>query len=341
MVERDASASGGMDGPRGNCARGGERGATHTQMQAVTDTFDSSEPGGGKQEVGHDKQDKKEEAGTGNAEGAGPGQLVQKQMVQTTVKASSSSSTITKPSSTWEALLRMLGINERMTVLTPDSSVALSVLYTFAGPERRCSLGNSMKELCMEAGIKLTMVEVDIMRAENQDLSSMGPPPLRSFTYPEGFPWLKGNQWEAINTAYRLIDFTFDLFRCARGKAVRLSEFPEDLGAHKRGIPASIWQERRWQSLGMKTFAFHEGNMGAASPKPTRCLADCEAIPSWAKGGWPRFGPQRRYLGPLDGPPSGLSSLEKRPGEAGFRTGAAAPYPQEVCEAFAAVLIES
>ena len=46
-------------------------------------------------------------------------------------------------------------------------------------------------------------------------------------------------------------------------------------------------------------------------------------------------------FGPLGNPPGGLESLERRAGDTSFRTGEAAQYPQGVCDAFSALLMES
>ena len=101
-----------------------------------------------------------------------------------------------------------------------------------------------------------------------------------------------------------------------------LLEQPEDLGAmaygpHAGERPASMWQ---WPALAdiiakpdWKTFAFHQGNLGAGYPKPTRLLVfskDSFALPSFCYEGPPSFDNQGFYLGPLP-MAKGMGSIRK------------------------------
>ena len=182
--------------------------------------------------------------------------------------------------------MEVLCLDELMTALVPDGSAGLRVLYTFAGPARKCSLANSLATHCRSAGPSLSMVEVDLLRSDAHDLArrrthesvfkavragvfnviistppcssfsrvrqanSLGPPAVRSAAYPQGFPWLRGRQWEEARLGNVLLQFTFELFSLAEGRAVRFMEFPEDLGRDTQGIPASPWQDDRWRKLG-------------------------------------------------------------------------------------------
>ena len=64
----------------------------------------------------------------------------------------------------------------------------------------------------------------------------------------------------------------------------------------------------------LKTFAFHQGNLGAGYPKPTRWLVfskDSFALPSFCYEGPPSFDNQGFYLGPLPRA-KGMGSIRSR-----------------------------
>ena len=176
------------------------------------------------------------------------------------------------------------------TVATPAPPVSsallvrdpeiLSVLYLFAGKERRADVGDHLRTLCAATGLQVKVVEVDILRDPvKHDLlsdqawaelvrrvsdhefqmvmatppcnthsrvvwaNSQGPRPLRSKRYPMGFPWLEGAQLLKCRQANLLVSRSLEIAALAASiGAFFLIEHPEDLGTTATGgDPASIW----------------------------------------------------------------------------------------------------
>ena len=77
-----------------------------------------------------------------------------------------------------------------------------------------------------------------------------GPRPIRSREHPRGFPWLAQKDKIKADEGTLLAERTWEIFNLASDVgAFYLGEFPEDLGATKNGIPASIWQMQQVQDL--------------------------------------------------------------------------------------------
>ena len=110
-----------------------------------------------------------------------------------------------------------------------------------------------------------------------------GPRPVRDFDNPRGLESLSPAERHRAILGNIFADFSYEVISCALDVDVSflLLEQPEDLGAMRYGPyqgrrPASMWQ---WPQLpdilrraGMITCVFHQGNLGAGYPKPTRLL---------------------------------------------------------------------
>lgn len=227
------------------------------------------------------------------------------------------------------------------------------ILYLFSGSHRQTSFANSVERLAREAGLKITVVEVDIEFGEEHDLSKhdvrqrwlrrissgefravvitppcstysrvrmanmKGPPPLRSRSFPYGFPWLSNHHKKQASLGTCLVDFTLDVFLAISEVKVErsgyailaFSEHPEDLGAVCReedGLwmePASMWQRPEWSRVleeaeGMFTVVYNQCCWGAAYRKPTRSVTNLQELRTWGPNEWPSFDDHRMYLGP-------------------------------------------
>ena len=71
-----------------------------------------------------------------------------------------------------------------------------------------------------------------------------GPRPLRDFNWPDGYPWLTGNQLKQCQLGNRMVEKTWEVCSKAFHSDTKfLVEHPEDLGRTKDSEwPASIWQ---------------------------------------------------------------------------------------------------
>ena len=132
---------------------------------------------------------------------------------------------------------------------------SLSVLYAFAGEERKSDIEEFLGRLAVEAGLELDFVALDILRSEGHDLldeqlrdsliekvtmgafdivictppcntfsrlpwsNGRGPRPLRSQQWPRGFPWLRGRNRIKIEEANIFVDFTWSLLFAAARRA--------------------------------------------------------------------------------------------------------------------------
>ena len=117
-----------------------------------------------------------------------------------------------------------------------------------------------------------------------------------------------------------------------------LVEFPEDLGVTDTGVPASIWQMRRFSDhlarRGMRTFALFQCEFGASSQKPTRFLSDLEHFEGNIYFGIPTFDRSWRYQGPLPRTCPHAGQHEPLIGtnpDGSWKTTPAAHYPGPLC----------
>lgn len=153
--------------------------------------------------------------------------------------------------------------------------------------------------------------------------NDLGPFPLRSSSYPRGFPWNRGERFHKAEFGTILADFSFEALKrqFAREHSVGLMEQPEDLGrttnerlaGHQ---PASMWQFWQFYELlkqqGVQTVVFPQSAFGTESPKPTRFLMRIFApLHSAMFLGPPQFDAQGWYTGPLPRQPGGAPLIGK------------------------------
>ena len=195
----------------------------------------------------------------------------------------------------------------------------------------------------------------------------LGPPPLRNAAFPWGFPWLEGlraakveRQNEALRCVIRVLQATAAArvesrpngsFRPCRAWMV----FPEDLGSHRLGDPASPWQLPEIRALtecGFATGAAFTCELaGTAHMRPLRFLTNGARFQRRLYPGWPIFRAHpsrgcapvvRKYAGPL--PPKcshgGHAPLNRASSAEGFRTRAALAVPPQLCELVALDFLE-
>ena len=122
-----------------------------------------------------------------------------------------------------------------------------------------------------------------------------------------------------------------------------LLEQPEDLGAMAYGPragqrPASMWQWPAFADIfakpDWKTFAVHQGNLGAGYPKPTRLLIRAAVelrFPSFCYMGPPSFDAKGFYIGPLP-MAKGMGSIRNRQSTGPFKTSGTEMRPAKMCQ---------
>ena len=72
---------------------------------------------------------------------------------------------------------------------------------------------------------------------------AQGPNPVRDFFYPRGYPRLSPALRERADEGNHICDAAVEAMQAAAEfGCLSVLDFPEDLGATRRGIPASIWQ---------------------------------------------------------------------------------------------------
>ena len=140
-----------------------------------------------------------------------------------------------------------------------------------------------------------------------------GPRPVRSYKSPKGLDTLTAAERRRCILGNIFADFTWEVLTLASATQLGfvLLEQPEDLGAmsygpHAGERPASMWQWPAFADITAKpdwqTFAFHQGNLGAGYPKPTRLLIKSKVplrLPSFCYIGAPSFDNKGFYTGPL------------------------------------------
>ena len=90
-----------------------------------------------------------------------------------------------------------------------------------------------------------------------------------------------------------------------------------------------------------KTFAFHQGNVGAGYPKPTCWLIfakEAFRLPSFCYEGPPLFDKEGFYLGPLP-MAKGMGSIRNRQAQGPFKTSGTEMWPAKMCQWIATWLL--
>eukprot|EP00435_Cladocopium_sp_Y103_P064471 s792_g26.t1 len=260
----------------------------------------------------------------------------------------------------------------------PEELPTLRVVYLFAGASRRGDIGQQLQALA-EGKFHLDMRELDLELHHSHDLSKTklwddffsdidqgkvdvllfsppcntfsrarhhfkdgGPRPLRSSSWPLGFPWLRNHDQETVQTA------NFFIFQCLEAARRMYAkdrffwcEHPEDLGTTRAGDrPASIWQLQAVQELAdltsATTWGIHQCLYGAPTSKPTRLMSNLPNCQD-RESEWPTFDDAGFYTGPLGKCPHG-----SHPPLLGFNvelqkwnTADSAAYPADMCRAIA------
>ena len=153
-------------------------------------------------------------------------------------------------------------------------------MYLFAGRSRHSDVASFLKEAEAAGKIQLILKEFDIERSPDHDLTDAalweeihatlkegpwflivsppcnafsrarfqfqvhpGPRPLRSLSWPKGFPWLKASHRKQVDEANEFVIQCIHACRVAVGAGGHfLLEHPEGLGAVNGERPGSIWQ---------------------------------------------------------------------------------------------------
>ena len=250
------------------------------------------------------------------------------------------------------------------------------IIYIFAGAERKCDVGKYLQQL----GVVDSLLQFDLQRSHTHDLTEdglwqhifhllsqeewillasppcetfsrvrhrhPGPKPLRSSSYPRGFPWLSQQHSLQVEQANYFVDQTVTACQLAWQYFL---EHPEDLGVTPdKEIPASIWQWPSIRELQVSTraitFAIFQCSFEAATSKPTRFLTNLQTLvrqpPHFAT--WPKFDSEHRYVGPLPPrcPHGKHEPLSGRTGRV-WATSSSAAYPPLLCEWIAHAVLAS
>lgn len=180
----------------------------------------------------------------------------------------------------------------------------LKVMYLFAGKRRHSDIGSFLRKAEEQGLIRLELRELDIERSSEHDLTDdalwdslfallregnwilivsppcnsfsrarfqyrlhPGPRPLRSKTWPRGFPWLSNSNSLIVQEANRFVDRCIEACQICRASAGHfLFEHPEDLGVVHGEHPGSVWQWPEIRELIASTtaqcFAIHQCHFG-------------------------------------------------------------------------------
>eukprot|EP00435_Cladocopium_sp_Y103_P038160 s256_g10.t1 len=214
-------------------------------------------------------------------------------------------------------------------------------MYLFAGRQRHSDIGAFLKKAEKSGHFKLELMEFDIERSPDHDLTDEtlwerifnrlkegdwvlivsppcntfsrarfqhqqhpGPKPLRTRTWPKGFPWLSAANKKKVEEANLFV------LRCLKGCELAASahgffilEHPEDLGTVQGEQPGSIWP---WDELldlipklNAVSFAIHQCMFGAPTPKPTKFLTNLTVNDKRYYLSLPKFDKTGFYKGPL------------------------------------------
>ena len=257
-------------------------------------------------------------------------------------------------------------------------------MYLFCGKPRKADIKECLQQLSKTQKFQLTMREVDIERSSLDDLTDVslwdelfsqvksglwdvvilsppcntwsraryqwklhpGPKPLRSFTYPLGFPWLDEKATAKVTEANLFVMNSINLAKAMTEVGGHyLIEHPEDLGLVAEELPASIWQLDEMRQLQLETrattWAVFQCKFHAGSPKPTRFMSNLKRCSSLKYANWPCFDSKRRYLGPLPfscGHKFHVKKLIGKAKDGTWSTSPAAAYPPALCHYLASLI---
>ena len=170
-----------------------------------------------------------------------------------------------------------------------------------------------------------------------------GPLPVRSYEEPRGLDNLTSAERDKAILGNIFADFCYEVILATLDTELSflLMEKPEDLGAMRYGPymgrrPSSMWQ---WPQLvkvldkpGYVSCAFHQSELGAGYPKPTRLLLKTKIqLPTFCYLGAPSFDNQGYYTGPLP-LAKGMDSIRGRQATGPFKTSGTECWPPRVCQ---------
>ena len=118
-------------------------------------------------------------------------------------------------------------------------------------------------------------------RARFQNRHHPGPKPLRTRTWPRGFPWLSHANKLKVEEANAFVDRCIQACHIVADTGGHfILEHPEDLGSVEGELPGSIWQWPEVLELipccNAISFAVHQCQFGAPTLKPTRFMTNME-----------------------------------------------------------------
>jgi len=256
-------------------------------------------------------------------------------------------------------------------------------MYLFAGHQRHSDIGSFLKKAAESGNFKLELMEFDIERSPEHDLTDEnlwerifsllkegdwvlivsppcntfsrarfqlqhpGPTPLRTQTWPRGFPWLNNRDKLKVEEANLFVDRCLAACECtAESGGIFLLEHPEDLGTVRGERPGSIWQ---WPELlelipklGAVSFALHQCHFGASTPKATRFLTNMEVNDNRCFCALPKFDKFGYYKGPLPRHCGHVRTV-KLIGKTGakWNTAPSASYPPLLCQFLAGLILHA
>ncbi len=183
-------------------------------------------------------------------------------------------------------------------------------------------------------------------RARYQWKVHPGPKPLRSSSWPLGFPWLSDQCRKQVEVAnYFVFQSILAAEFVAQSGGFYLFEHPEDLGEVAGEVPASIWQLPEMRQLVETTqgttWAVYQCKYSALSPKPTRFASNIRQCKNFQCSSWPKFDSKHRYLGPLPrscGHRFHVKKLIGKDDTGKWRTSPSASYPAGLCKYLASII---
>ena len=173
----------------------------------------------------------------------------------------------------------------------------------------------------------------------------LGPPPSRGANYPLGYPWLKAKAAEDTARANTLLFLCWDSCLLAASLGTDyLSEFPENLGRRREGMPASPFALAEFE-----TFLKRSGGATGAMfqcffedtdvRKPSRWTSTLAKLAAWKPlyMGMPILDSNGWYKGPL--PPAcgheSHANITGKDAEGRFLTSSTAAYGPQLCTSVA------
>ena len=258
------------------------------------------------------------------------------------------------------------------------------MVYLFAGKRRHSDIAAFLKKAERSGRVRLELHEFDIERSPQHDLTDSslwdqiynllkegnvtlivsppcntfsrarfqfrqhpGPKPLRTRTWPRGFPWLSAANRSKVDEANTFVDRCIKACHiAAEAKGHFILEHPEDLGTVQGEQPGSIWQWPEVLELipacDATSFAVHQCKFGAPTPKPTRFMTNMEVRDDRCFIALPKFDKFGYYKGPLP-KQCGHVHTHKLIGRTAsqWNTSPSAAYPARLCQFIADLILHA